>query len=214
LGPFTGTYARDRDISEEDSIADSALWKKLDGHNDFIANRIRSLSLSAWQQNHKVSTDYAIPNWSQEEWVEFKKENNFAGNVTVTMDDFYNKVHQDDEDLNPWTYGFFSFRDRATGKPRPPPSKERGFRLHFTRHAVLIDFAHANGIVEVLWQTTQFEHCTTPPPPSLQSTDKYTHFGCSFQINSKLGNSSLKLKGASEKQIKKKTLCKSQRYTL
>ncbi|PLW28914.1 hypothetical protein PCASD_19625 [Puccinia coronata f. sp. avenae] len=73
-----GTYARDRDISEEDSIADSALWKKLDGHNDFIANRIRSLSLSAWQQNHKVSTDYAIPNWSQEEWVEFKKENNFA----------------------------------------------------------------------------------------------------------------------------------------
>ena len=130
------------------------------------------------------------------------------------MDKFYNKVHQDSKDLNPWTYGFFSFIDRETGNPIPPPSQERGFGLHFTCHAVLVDFVHANGIVEVLWQTTEFEHCTTPPPPPLQSTDTHTHFGCSFQINKKLGNTSLMLKGASEKTIKKRTLCKSQRYAL
>ena len=43
---FEGTYARDRDISIEESVVDSALWKKLDGHNDFIANQIKSLSQS------------------------------------------------------------------------------------------------------------------------------------------------------------------------
>ncbi|PLW24971.1 hypothetical protein PCASD_26357 [Puccinia coronata f. sp. avenae] len=97
-----GTYARDRDISIEESVVDSALWKKLNGHNDFIASRIKSLSQSAWAKNHKVARDYAIPNWSQEEWIEFKKDLKFAGNVTVTMDDFYNKVHQDNKDLNPY----------------------------------------------------------------------------------------------------------------
>ncbi|PLW33228.1 hypothetical protein PCASD_09503 [Puccinia coronata f. sp. avenae] len=77
-----GTYARDHNIREEDSIADSALWKKLQGHNNFIANRIQSLSKSAWQQNHEVSINHGVPNWDQETWRQYYKEHNFAGNVT------------------------------------------------------------------------------------------------------------------------------------
>ncbi|KNZ47232.1 hypothetical protein VP01_6583g1, partial [Puccinia sorghi] len=60
--------------------------------------------------------------------------------------------------------------------------------------------------------TTQFGHKTNPPPPSLLTTNKHTHFGLSFQINKKLGNVGLKLKDASDKHVCNRTLCKDQRY--
>jgi len=156
--------------------------------------------------------EYSIPNWHQKTWRAFKDENNFAGNVMVTFNDFYNRLHQDNGDLNPWTYGIFSYIEKPSGLPIPPPSNDTGHGLVFTRHHAIIDFAHANGIVELLWQTTQFEHKTNPPPPSLRTTDKHTHFGSSFQINKKLGNVGLKLKDASDEHVQKRTLCKDQRY--
>ncbi|KAA1067856.1 Ubiquitin carboxyl-terminal hydrolase 7 [Puccinia graminis f. sp. tritici] len=61
------TYARKHGINEEDSIADSTLWKKLEFHNEFIAGCIKSLSQSTWKKNHQISLEYQIPNWSQEE---------------------------------------------------------------------------------------------------------------------------------------------------
>jgi hypothetical protein len=158
--------------------------------------------------------EHQIPNWNQEEWRGFSNEHNFAGNVMVTFNDFFNKVHADRGDLNPWTYGIFSYIDKKTGKPIPPPSNEKGHGLHFTRHAAIIDFAHANGIVEVLWQTTQFEHHTTPPPPSLQTTEFHPHFGSSFQISKRLANTAVKLKNATQEEVEDHTLCKKQKYSL
>ena len=132
----------------------------------------------------------------------------------VTFNDFSNKIHQDGQDLNPWTYGIFTYINKSSGNPIPPPSQEHGHGLLFTRHACLIDFAHANGIVEVLWQTTKFEHQTTFPPPSLRTTEQHTHFGSSFQINKKLALASANLKHASDEVVESKTLCKHQKYSL
>ena len=130
----------------------------------------------------------------------------------VTFNDFYNKPHEDKNDINAWTYGLFSYINRQSGKLIPPPSQQKGHGLLFTNHAARIDFAHANGMIEVLWQTKLFEHHTTPPPPSLQSTQSHTHFGCSFQINKRLANSSFKLKDAPSKVVINHILCKKQRY--
>jgi hypothetical protein len=165
--------------------------------------------------------EYGIPNWSQEEWSEMRKENlkdaeyKFASNVSVTFDDFYNKAHQDEGDLNGWTYGIFSFIDRNTGEPIPPPHNKEGHGFLFPRHPYLIDFVHSNGIVELVWQTTQFEHCTTKTPSFLPKpyNRSWTHFGCSFQINKKLANVALDLKGKSPEVIHDATLCKNQRST-
>ena len=209
---FLGIYARRRNLSKEEIIRDDQLWDRLEAHNDFIAERIRLLSATAWQDNHNTAKEYSIPNWNQQAWREFKDKNNFAGNVMVTFNNFYNKIHQDNGDLNPWTYGIFSYIEKPSGIPIPPPSNETGHGLVFTRHHSIIDFAHANGIVEVLWKTTQFVHKTNPPPPSLRTTDKHTHFGSSFQINKKLGNVGVKLKNASDEHVRKRTLCKDQRY--
>ncbi|KAH9464590.1 hypothetical protein Pst134EB_004116 [Puccinia striiformis f. sp. tritici] len=213
-GKSGGTYARKQGIKDEDSIADSILWTKLQGHNQFIASRIRSLSKTAWQGNHDLIVEHGIPSWDQMSWRKFEHEHDFAGNVIVTFDDFYNKVHQDEGDLNSWTYGIFSYIDRATGLPIPPPSDQLGHGLYFTRHSAIIDFAHANGIVEVLWQTKPFEHCTTPPPLSLRSTKAYTHIGTSFQINTKLADVSDKLKDATDEHVNDRTLCKDDKYHL
>ena len=103
----------------------------------------------------------------QKEWRAFKDEHNFAGNVMVTFDDFHNKLHEDSQDLNPWTYGIFTYIERISGSPIPPPDVALGHGLFFPAQNCRIDFTHANGILEVLWQTTEFEHQTTAPPPTL-----------------------------------------------
>ncbi|EFP82528.1 uncharacterized protein PGTG_08484 [Puccinia graminis f. sp. tritici CRL 75-36-700-3] len=107
----------------------------------------------------------------QEEWSEMRKEDRpeykFASNVSVTYNDFYNEQHQDKNDINGWSYGLFSYIELGTGKPIPPPSTELGHGFLFPRHAYLIVFVKAAGIVELVWQTSMFEHCTTQPPESL-----------------------------------------------
>ena len=92
------------------------------------------------------------------------------------------------------------------------PSQELDDGIIFPCHSHRVEFTHANVIVEVLWQTTQFEHGTTYPPPSLSTNDLFTHFGCSFQVNKKLGAVSKRLKDLSDDLILTKTLCKSQKY--
>ncbi|KNZ55145.1 hypothetical protein VP01_2754g2 [Puccinia sorghi] len=120
--------------------------------------------------------EYGIPNWSQDEWVEMKKDDgmeyNFTSKLLVTYNGFHNKSHEDKKDIN-------------------------GHGLLFTRHAYLIYFAKSNGIIEILWQTTKFKHQTTKAPPSLLHKDEntWTHFGCSFQINKNLANIAKNLKG-------------------
>ena len=115
-------------------------------------------------------------------------EYNFASNVSVTYNCFHNKSHQEKKDINGWTYGIFSYIDKTTGKPIPPPSSDLGHGFLFPRHAYLIDFSKSNGIIKLLWKTTKFEHQTTKAPPSLQHKNEntWTHFGCFFQINKNL----------------------------
>ncbi|KNZ44561.1 hypothetical protein VP01_9037g1 [Puccinia sorghi] len=176
---------------------DDENWAKLQSHNMFLAVCMESISQMAYQQNKNLMQEYSIPNWSQDEWVEMKKdygiEYSFASNVSVTYNVSRKKYHQDKKDINGWTYG-------------------HGFL--FPQRAYLIDFAKSNGIIEILWQTTEFEYQTTQGPPSLQHRDENTctHFGCSFQINKNLANIARKLKGAKPEHIADPTLCKKQRY--
>ncbi|KNZ55740.1 hypothetical protein VP01_2598g6 [Puccinia sorghi] len=127
--------------------------------------------------HENLMQEYGIPNWSQDEWVEMKKDDgieySFESNVSVTYNGFHKKSHQDKKDINGWTYGIFSYIDKRTGKPIPSPSSYLGNGFLFPQHDYLIDFAKSNGI-EILWQTTEFEHQTIQGPPSLQCYDLVT----------------------------------------
>ncbi|KNZ45485.1 hypothetical protein VP01_807g15 [Puccinia sorghi] len=108
----------------------------------------------------------------------------FASNVSVTYNGCHNKSHQDKRDINGWTYCIFSYINKQTDKPIPSPSSDLGHGFLFPQHAYLIDFAKSNDIIEILWQTTEFEHQTTQETPFLQHRDEntWTHFGCSLQF--------------------------------
>ncbi|EFP94455.1 uncharacterized protein PGTG_20411 [Puccinia graminis f. sp. tritici CRL 75-36-700-3] len=217
-GKSAGTYARRTDLTPAQSAHDDTLWAKLQSFNKFLSQRMEAISHSAYQQNKELMNKRGIPNWSQEEWAEMRKEDQiefqFASNVSVTYNDFYNKPHQDKKDINGWTYGIFASVDLETGKPIPPPSTELGHGFLFPCHAYLIDFVKSSGIMELVWQTTKFEHCTTMPPPSLrkQKGRTWTHQGCSFQINKDIAKVAQELKDASPQFVEKKTLCKKQKY--
>ncbi|KAA1086808.1 Ubiquitin carboxyl-terminal hydrolase 7 [Puccinia graminis f. sp. tritici] len=217
-GKSAGTYARRTDLTPAEKALDDTLWAKLQSHNEFLSQRMEAISRSAYEQNKNLMNEYGLPNWSQEEWSEMRKEDRpeykFASNVSVTYNDFYNEQHQDKNDINGWSYGLFSYIELGTGKPIPPPSTELGHGFLFPRHAYLIDFVKAAGIVELVWQTSMFEHCTTQPPESLRMKKgrNWTHQGCSFQINKNLAKVAQELKDSSPQYIEKKTLCKQQKY--
>lgn len=194
---------------------DSLIWDKLEKHNEFIASRIRALSVSALQNYLTTAKANGIPNWSDSEWACFEKDLCIAGNVIITYDDFHCKPHKDKLDLNEFTYGIFSYVDKNSGLPIPSPSPDqKGHGLFFPNHNCIVDFSHANGIVEIIWNTTKFLHQTTSPPDSLKTSPHHTHFGCSFQINKKLATASRTLLDTSDPVINDKFLGRSKLYPI
>lgn len=177
-----GIYARRWDLNKEEIDLDDLLWSKLPVHNELVFNQIKALSNTAHVKNRTVSEDFKIPNWTSPEWTDQRDSFLHASNVIVTCDDFSNVVHTDQDDLNGYTYGLFSYIEKPTGTPIPPPSTETGHGLSFPTLGFIVDYAKVGGIEEILWQTSVFPHHTTFPPPSLQSTEHHTRFGCSFQI--------------------------------
>ncbi|KAA1118110.1 Ubiquitin carboxyl-terminal hydrolase 7 [Puccinia graminis f. sp. tritici] len=131
-GKSGGTYVRNT-LTPAQTAEDDANWAKLQSHNDFLAGRMEALSRTTFLENQALMQEYGIPNWTQEEWTEMKNEDRehlkFAANVSVTYNDFYNEAHQDKNDLNGWTYGIFSYIDKSTGRPIPPPSSELDYQV-------------------------------------------------------------------------------------
>ncbi|MBW0563688.1 hypothetical protein O181_103403 [Austropuccinia psidii MF-1] len=128
-----------------------------------------------------------LPNFSQLEWSSADPKEEFKSftNVIVTRNGFFNKPHQDSNDLNAWTYGIFSFVSKKDFHPLPTAW---GHGLHFLELKMEINFLKKPGIMEILWKTSTIVHHTTNPPPEIINHDETTHFGCSFQINHKLFN--------------------------
>ena len=208
-----GVYFPSAELDKDTIKQDKLIWDKLDKHNEFIASRIQSLSKSAFQNYKTIAAETGIPNWSNTEWSSFQKEFCIAGNVIITYDDFYCKAHQDKNDLNEFTYGIFSYIDKQSGIPIPSPcSDQKGHGLFFPNHSCIVDFSHANGIVEIIWNATKFLHQTTPPPDLLKTSDHHTHFGCSFQINKKLATVARTLQNASDSVIAEKIAGRSKMY--
>ncbi|KAH9451787.1 hypothetical protein Pst134EA_025725 [Puccinia striiformis f. sp. tritici] len=117
-----GTYAYDQNLKKLDIANDLKLWDGLDAHNSFISGRVKSLYARAYLDNTTLMKDKAIPNWSWKEWddLEAKDGERVASCASVTWAGFLNKPHEDENDVNGWTYGMFSYIDKKTGQPIPP----------------------------------------------------------------------------------------------
>ncbi|MBW0529902.1 hypothetical protein O181_069617 [Austropuccinia psidii MF-1] len=189
-GKSAGVYSRKAGLSPHQIALDNMQWTKLQKYDEFIYSRISHFSQLAAQQNQSLMESAQLPNFSQLEWTSANQKDKLKSfsNVIVTQDGFFNKPHQDLNDLNAWTYGIFSFVSKKDFHPLPTVFTPSGHGLHFPELKMEIDFSKKPGIMEILWKTSTMVHHTTKPPPEIINHDEITHFGCSFQINHKLFN--------------------------
>ncbi|MBW0527512.1 hypothetical protein O181_067227 [Austropuccinia psidii MF-1] len=181
-------------------------WTKLQKYDKFIYSRISHVSKLAAQENQSLMEAAKLPNFSQLEWNSANPKEEFESfsNVIVTQDGFFNKPHQDLNDLNAWTYGIFSFVSKNDFYPLPTVFTPSEHCLHFPKLKMEIDFSKKPGIMELLWKKSTTVHHTTKPSPAIINHDKMTYFGCSFQINHKLFNVGHKLLKMSPAEMKSK----------
>ena len=151
-------------------------------HAQFIASRMSTLSKQHLDGVILFTNEHSIPRWSGSKFLKEEGKISYASNVSVTFNDFYNMPHEDN-DVNGWTYGLFSYIDPQNGQVRLPPSTQEGHRFQFPKLNCSIDFAKAEGIIELLWKSNKDTHQTTKPPEELRTTSEVTHFGCSWKIN-------------------------------
>ncbi|WAQ87041.1 hypothetical protein PtA15_7A770 [Puccinia triticina] len=141
-GAKAGTYARRRDLPQDVIEEDNRLWDKLRDHNRFLCSRVKNFSFESFKENAEIIKEFGIPSWSHDEWNEFEDEcNGIFSSAIVTHSDFSNDEHMDD-DLNPWSYGLFSYINPSTGVPIVPNSEAMvpGHALHFPDFRCDIDF--------------------------------------------------------------------------
>ncbi|MBW0516104.1 hypothetical protein O181_055819 [Austropuccinia psidii MF-1] len=201
-----GVYSRKACLSPHQIELNNMQWTKLQKYDKFIYSRISHFSQLATQENQSLMEAAKLPNFSQLEWTSAnpKEECKSFSNVIVTQDRFFNKPHQDLNDLNAWTYGIFSFLSIRHFHPLPTVFTPSGHGLHFPELKMEIDFSKKPGIMELLWKTSTNVHHTTKHSPEIINNDQITHFGCYFQINHKLFNVGHKFLKISPTEIKSK----------
>ncbi|MBW0561132.1 hypothetical protein O181_100847 [Austropuccinia psidii MF-1] len=129
----------------------------------------------------------SLPSWHESQWplAEIEDKQIFS-NFIITHNGFHNEIHVDQHDVNPWTYGLFSFIHANTFEFLQSPHNTFGNGLFFPDYNFILDFAKSNGIIEVLWKTSKIKHQTTQPPLILKNYPLITHFGVLFQISKPL----------------------------
>ncbi|MBW0549829.1 hypothetical protein O181_089544 [Austropuccinia psidii MF-1] len=181
-GKSTGVYSRKAGLSPHQIELDNMQRTKFQKYDEFIYSRISHFSQLAAQENHSLMEAAKLPNFSQLKWTSAnpKQEFKYFSNVIVTQDEFFNKPHQDLNDLNAWTYGIFSCVSNKDFHPLPTVFTPSGHGLHFSQLKMEINFSKKLGIMEILWKTSTMVHHTTRKPPEIINNDKITPFGCSF----------------------------------
>ncbi|MBW0557910.1 hypothetical protein O181_097625 [Austropuccinia psidii MF-1] len=88
---------------------------------------------AAANENKSLMEEAKLPNFSQLKWTSANQKEEFKSftNVIVTQDGFFNKPHQDLNNLNAWTYGIFPFVSKKDFHPLPTVFTPSGHGLHF-----------------------------------------------------------------------------------
>ncbi|MBW0563868.1 hypothetical protein O181_103583 [Austropuccinia psidii MF-1] len=189
-GKSAGVYCRKPGLTPPQIETDNNQWTNLHQYDKFAYSRISHFSKLAANEDQSLMEAAKLPDFSQLKWSSENPKEEFKSftNVIVTQAGFFNKPHQDLNDLNSWIYGIFSFVSKKDLHPLPTVFTPSGHGLHFPKLKMEIDFLKKPDIMEILWKKSIMVHHTTNPPPEIINHDKITHFGCSFQINHKLFN--------------------------
>ncbi|MBW0561228.1 hypothetical protein O181_100943 [Austropuccinia psidii MF-1] len=110
-GKFAGVYSRKPGLTPHQIETDNNQWTNLHKYEELFYSRISNFSKLAANENQSLMEEAKLPNFSYLEWSSDNPKEEFKSftNFIVTQDGFFNKPHQDLNDLNAWTYGIFSF---------------------------------------------------------------------------------------------------------
>ncbi|MBW0559832.1 hypothetical protein O181_099547 [Austropuccinia psidii MF-1] len=142
-GKYAGVYSRKPGLTPNKIGTDNNQWTKLHQYDEFVYSRISHFLKLAANENQSLMEEAKLPNFSQLEWTSAnpKEELKSFTNVIVTQDVFFNKPHQDLNDLNAWTYGIFSFVSKKKFHPIPTVFTPSGHGLHFPKLIMEINFS-------------------------------------------------------------------------
>ncbi|MBW0592374.1 hypothetical protein O181_132089 [Austropuccinia psidii MF-1] len=118
-GKSAGVYSRKPGLTPHQIETDNNQWTKLHQYDEFVYSRISDFSKLAENENHSLMEAAKLPNFSKLEWTSANPKEEFKSftNVIVTQDGFFNKLHQDLNDLNACTYGIFYFVSKTISIP-------------------------------------------------------------------------------------------------
>ncbi|MBW0549532.1 hypothetical protein O181_089247, partial [Austropuccinia psidii MF-1] len=152
---------------------DNNQWTKLQQYDKFVYLRISHFSKLAANENQSLTEAARLTNFSQLEWTSANPKEEFKSftDFIVAQDGFFNKPHQDLNDLNAWTDGIFSFVSKKYFHPLPTVFTPSGHGLHFLELKMEINFSKKPGIMEILWKTSTIVHHTTKPLQEILNND-------------------------------------------
>ncbi|MBW0559008.1 hypothetical protein O181_098723 [Austropuccinia psidii MF-1] len=106
----------------------------------------------------------------------------FASALTFTMNGFKNSPHLDKDALL-YASGWWFQADKRTGQIQRDASKWcTGGKLNFPSDHFCIDLSDCHGLIQVVWASSTFVHCTDPE----QDNESTTLVGMSAQCSSRL----------------------------
>ncbi|MBW0483893.1 hypothetical protein O181_023608 [Austropuccinia psidii MF-1] len=110
-GKSAGVHSRKPNLTRLKTELDNMKSTKLHQYDEFIYSRISHFSKLAANENHSLMEEAKLPNLSQLDRTSSnpKEELKSSSNFIVTQNGFFNKPHQDLNNLNSWTCGIFSF---------------------------------------------------------------------------------------------------------
>jgi hypothetical protein len=108
-------------------------------------------------------------------------EENLACSITYTYDDFYNKIHTDN-DYNSFTHGMWAPTSKL--KNGKLAKIEDGFECEggqfiLPSYKCYVDFINFDGIVEIIWRAKTDLHASLKS----KTNENYTRLGTSMQIS-------------------------------
>ncbi|MBW0481418.1 hypothetical protein O181_021133 [Austropuccinia psidii MF-1] len=146
-----GVYARKTTLNQDKLEADNEKWITLSRFENFVSPHIKILSMSASRENNDIMQRAQLPEWHEGSCNPMFHQNlRSFSNLIITTNGFQNHVHQDEKDMNTWTYGLLTFFDKSVIQPIPSAIPSCGYGLSLPEYSTLLDFSRKLGIIEPL----------------------------------------------------------------
>jgi hypothetical protein len=146
------------------------------------AQKFSKLYIDFFQKTSKKACEAKISLSQKTKFIDlYQKEGGCASSITYTYDDFYNKIHTENN-YNSFTYGLWAQTSKL--KNGKLSKIEDGFECEegqflLPSYKCYVDFINLDGMVEIIWRAKTDLHASLKS----KTNENYTRLGTSMQIS-------------------------------